>query len=151
MKVSMLSGTSKPSFAPNEQILKVALQRLLLSMHPSAFTWLRDAWRYNTVASMAPNGGTIHTLSFIVYYIGRKTFLPHLCNRTSSSLWQQDYPQSGWMHFSVPNFWVMLEGFPFKSHRKTLTSCSFTKTRGSQKQRAVFFFGRKTKKRNVQF
>lgn len=31
-----------------------------------------------------------------------------MCNRTSSSLWQQDYPQSGWIHFTVPN-----------THRKT--------------------------------
>ena len=30
--VVMLSGTSKPSFAPNEQTLKVALQRLLLKV-----------------------------------------------------------------------------------------------------------------------
>ena len=52
------------SFAPDEQRLKVALQRLWLKVCiPVLSRYCKDAQRYNIVASMAPYGGTIHTPS----------------------------------------------------------------------------------------
>ena len=52
------------SFAPDEQRLKVALQRLWLKVCiPVLSRYCKDARRYNIVASMAPYGGTIHTPS----------------------------------------------------------------------------------------
>lgn len=140
------------SFAPDDQRLKVALQRLWLKVCiPVLSRYCKDAWRYNTVASMAPYGGTIHTPSLILYIYIRENLLTSHVQQDFFKSTAVDYPQSGWIHSTLPNFWVMLEGFLSKSTIRHYTEKTHHLQLRQNTKSFCVFFRRQQKITHVQF